>query len=126
MGLGQFYRSKYAWMDLSQVRPFISLMEEREVSKVARSDRGFLTRYIQVRGSKTKLGLVHPETPLNRKSRKPVGWVQRREQFLARHLAQKHKLWEPDGNPTRYHLALIAWAHTPDPKGVKRWIKSAS
>lgn len=126
MGLGQFYRSKYAWMHLSQIRPFIPLMEEKGVSEIARSNRGFLTRYIQVEGSKIKLGLVHPATPIKRRPGKSVGWVQRREQFLARHLAQKHRLWEPDGNPTRYHLALIAWAHTPDPKGVKRWIKSAS
>ena len=69
------------------------------------------------------MGLTHPDTP----NRDPYPWWQRRNEFIARHMAQVRKggesLWDSSGNPTNRHLGLIAWAYTPDPDGVQRWVE---
>jgi hypothetical protein len=59
------------------------------VSTVARSPRGFLTAYREVNGHAARLS---------------DAWRQRREAFIARHLAQLEQRGEPilgaDGKPT--------------------------
>jgi hypothetical protein len=92
------------FLSVTTVKKYIPLMREYDVSKVARSPRGFLTAYLAAKGNLTKLG--HE-------------WIQTREGFIARHLAQIVNNYEPlfmvDGTPTRRHLALIAWAYSPAP-----------
>lgn len=91
------------------IRKYIPLMERENVSEVARSSRGFLTAYLASGGNLKKLGPY---------------WIQRREGFIARHMAQMISQDEPffksPGHPTRRHLALIAWAYSPSPSGLKR------
>jgi hypothetical protein len=84
---------------------------ERKVSVVARSSRGFMRAY-QAAGTWTKLD---------------PWWRQRREGFIARHMAQANRgerLWERvrgKWRPTRRALALIQWAYMPSgrPRGTK-------
>jgi hypothetical protein len=107
------------WLTLDEIEPFVPLMEKQGVSKVARSKRGFLTAYRKTKGHRKRLG-SDPKFGQN--------WAQRRNNFVARHMGQITKrgedLWRY-GNPTRRHMALIAWAYTPDPEGVKKWIARA-
>jgi hypothetical protein len=85
-------------------------MEDRGVSTVARSNRGFLRAYEDADGD--------PRALTN-------AWVRERDGFVARHRAQVQQRGEPlweDGQPTRRHLALIAWAWTPDRTALGRWV----
>ena len=91
-------------------------MERRGVSTTARSPRGFLTAYWRAKGKPQALG---------RDPHSGQDWRARREGFIRRHMAQVRSsadLWEPDGSPTRRHLALIAWAYSPDPAKLRRWL----
>lgn len=113
----------YAWMSLAHVEAFVPLMVERGVSAVARSDRGFLSAYRLAGGTPGKMGkAVRPEGGSQR-------WVERRQNFIARHLAQgrvQEDPWWEDGEPTRRHLALIAWAFTPTPRRVANYLGKKS
>jgi hypothetical protein len=78
-------------------------MDRLGVSKVARSPRGFLTAYKQGRTAAATKQMMVPDH-----SGTPQTWGQRRDQFVARHLAQYNK------HPTyRRWLALVAWAYKP-------------
>ena len=97
----------FPYLPLDVIESFVPLMRERGVSKVARSSRGFLTAYREADGD---VGRLDP------------WWRQRRSAFIARHFAQVQQRSEPlyeargrhRGEPTRRHLALIAWAWSPD------------
>jgi len=95
----------HKFLPLSVVLRYLPMMEAEGVSTVARSPRGFVTAYEQARGNPRDLD---------------AGWVRGREAFLARHVAQlvqrDEPLYDEDGQPTRRHLALIAWAYSPDPR----------
>lgn len=99
--------SKYPFLPLRTVLTWESLMARLGVSEVARSPRGFLRVY--ERSGRDGLG---------------VDWVRKREGFVARHLAQaiaNGESWYDDrGRPTRRHLALVAWAFSPDPSGLAK------
>jgi len=93
-------------------------MKRYGVSEVARSPRGFLTSFKAAGGDLNRMG-SDPKFGED--------WRHRRENFIARHMGQINSrgeaLW--DGRePSRRHLALIAWAYTPDPQGVARWLKA--
>ena len=91
------------WMPLRDVLRYESDMERLGVSKVARSPRGFLTAYKQGRTAAVTKRMSVPDH-----SGTPQTWGERRDQFIARHLAQYEK------NPTyRRWLALVAWAFKP-------------
>lgn len=54
-----------------------------------------------------------------------ASWMARREAFIARHMAQlvsnDESLYDKkDGMPARRHLALVAWAFSPDPSGLRK------
>ena len=100
------------------MRPYLSLatidryaadMARRGVSDVARSRRGFLTAYRRAGGDTDRLSEY---------------WQVRRDGFIARHMAQVRERGEPifedSGEPTRRHLALIAWAYSPAPDRLPR------
>lgn len=90
------------WMSRAEITPWLPLMERWGVSEVARSGRGFLTAYADAGWSPRGLD---------------DWWRNRRDNFVSRHMAQVHTRNEPlwrDGLPTRRHLALIAWAYSPD------------
>lgn len=106
----------YAWLTPDEIQPALATMVTRRVSLVARSRSGFLHRYLRV--SRDRLGNSPRGEP----------WVRRRENFVKRHMAQVRQrgesLWEENGQPTRRHLALIAWAYTPTPGRYRRWAAS--
>lgn len=94
-------RATYPWLPLSVIDSWLPLMEDLGVSEVARSPRGFLTAYRRAGGVPSRLS---PE------------WQHKRANFIARHMAQVARRQEPlwrDGEPTRRHLALMAWAFSP-------------
>lgn len=97
-------------LKLKTVLAWEPLMEELGVSEVARSDRGFLRAY--ERRGRARLGAY---------------WLSRREGFVARHMAQvvsnDEPLYDRRGRPTRRHLALVAWAYSPDPRGLARALR---
>ena len=47
---------------------------------------------------------------------------ERRRGYISRAYTAKTRLYTTAGDPTRAHLALIAWAYSPDPKGLKKYI----
>lgn len=112
--------SELAWLSLADIEPARSHMAAEDVSEVARGPGGFLAAWKRAEGDPNRLGT-------HKQSGQP--WRSRRNAFLARHLAQvEHNgedLWE-SGHPTRRHLALVAWAYTPDLTRWRRWLGSAS
>tara|TARA_R110002060_G_scaffold30712_1_gene41237 strand:+ start:2295 stop:3377 length:1083 start_codon:yes stop_codon:yes gene_type:complete len=117
---------EHKWMSLDDVLRAIPAMAAEEISQVARgvqhSDQtkeGFLEAYMAAEGSPKKMRKRDT-------GYKSHPWSQRRRQFLSRHLAQisqgTEKLWDEKGEPTRRHLALVAWAYTPQPKKLRKWL----
>jgi len=93
----------YPYLDLSLVLMWEAAAEHDDVSRVARSRKGFVWQYRQASGDPELL------TP---------AWERKREGFIARHMGQVQargeSLWTDRGLPTRRHLALIMWAYSPD------------
>ena len=91
-----------AWLPLDLTEAFVPAMRARGVSEVARSARGFLPQYRRAGGDPNRVS---------------DAWAQKRDGFLARHLAEAkangESWFDVDGQPTRRHLALIAWAYSP-------------
>lgn len=105
----------YPWLPLELIEPAIPLMEDWGVSEVARSHRGFLTAFQRADGDPRALG---------RDSYSGQHWVNRRRGFIARHLPQGREAgWWEGGEPTRRHLALVAWAYTPTPVKWARFVE---
>jgi len=116
------------WMKLDEVIRSIPAMHTQGVSTVARgidkskqTKEGWVQAYIATDGdpiamAKRLTGRSEWET-----------WKDRRMQFLARHLKQiedrNESLWK-NGEPSRHHLALVAWGYTPTPKEFKEWLKT--
>jgi hypothetical protein len=98
---------KHTFLTLQTISVWEPLMRELGVSEVARSPWGFLTVFKQW-GARLL----------------PDKWVTKRDGFIARHMAQMvnndEPLYDKLGRPTRRHLALIAWAFSPDPSGLRR------
>lgn len=92
----------YAYLPLSVIDQHVPRMRQLGVSTVARAPGGFLPAYRRAGGDPNKLS---------------AEWDRKREAFIKRHYAQVKRRGEPlwkDGAPTRRHLALIAWAYSPD------------
>lgn len=93
----------HPFLPLRTIRAHLPDMEARRVSIVCRGPGGFLEAYRDANGDPARL---------------PPWWHARREAFIARMHAQLMQRCEPlydeRGRPTRRHLALIAWAWTPD------------
>lgn len=106
----RFVAHQYLPLDL--VEDLESFADIRGVSQVARSQGGFLPAYRRAGGDPDELS---------------DEWVDKREAFLARHLAQVKLRGEPlwaDGDPTRRHLALVMWAYSPTPQKLFDWLDS--
>lgn len=122
---------RYQWMTLKDVLRSLHAMDKQGVSEVARGKKdstqtkeGFVEAYIATDGSIDRMG----KRLTGRNDHET--WSDRRNQFVARHLEQMRKGdtykdgWKPDGEPTRRHLGLIAWAYTPSPKRLAKWLKT--
>jgi hypothetical protein len=108
-----------SWLSLKTVQFFEKLAEQQKVSVVARGKNGFIEHYKATNGKPYRLHNIMYSANQS--------WWQRRRHFVRRHLAQANnrneKLWRPDGQPTRRHLALIMWAYSPDPHGLERYLR---
>jgi hypothetical protein len=97
----------HKFLTLRTIAKFEPLMRRLGVSEVARSRDGFLTAYREA----GRQGNLSPY------------WLKRRDGFIARHMAQAigndEALFKADGLPTRRHLALVAWAYSPDVEGLR-------
>lgn len=101
--------TKYKWMLYKDIVPYIEEMEKQKVSEVARgvkqssqTDYGFLEVYEYVRDPEEMYKVYV------KRDKEGEVWGNRRDNFVARTLAQYEK------NPTRRrYLALIAWAYKP-------------
>lgn len=103
------------WLDLAFAE--IAGQEARRtgVSQVATGPRGFLEAYRRSGGEPEALGYYSSTE----------SWRTRRNNFVARHMAQvmarQEPLWTASGEPTRRHLALAVWAYSPTPKAFQDW-----
>jgi hypothetical protein len=108
----------FKYLKLKTVNQAIPFIAAENVSEVARSRRGFIRAYRMVNGNSKRLKqTLVPGRQLT--------WDERRENFIRRHLAQARSNNEPfwrDGFPTRRHLALVAWAYSPTPSKLRRYV----
>jgi len=92
---------KYRWLSLNTVLKFLPEIERQNVSKVARSERGFITHYQKYRYADKMKKMIVPE--------KNRTWEEERNLFIDRTLPAYQ------AQPTyRRYLSLIAWAYDPN------------
>ena len=114
------------WLSLAEVEAAIPAMKAKGVSAVARGEQrskvtggGFIGAYRLAEGD--------PGTMANLLATANQSWAKRRMDFVSRHMAQLinrgEALYDGKGNPKGRHLALIAWAYTPDYDGFKAWLR---
>lgn len=96
----------HPFLALATIRSHLPEMAARGVSVVCRSPGGFLEAFEDADGDPARL---------------PPWWHARREAFIARMDAQRVRRGEPlrdaNGRLTRRHLAMIAWAWSPELTG---------
>lgn len=113
--------SEPEWLSLDAVILAAREARKRGVSDVATSPGGFVEAFQMAGGDLEDL-----ETRRHRKTGQD--WRTRRNNFVARHMAQvRHRnepLWTEQGEPTRRHLALAVWAFSPTPEHLKKWLVS--
>jgi hypothetical protein len=119
---------RYPWLTLAAVEAALPAIRAADVSAVATGDRrstatgtGFLPNYRRTGGDPARMA-ARPAT-------RNTTWSERRDGFVARHVAQARSHGEPwwiDGRPTRRHLGLIAWAYTPTPRRFARWLRAGA
>lgn len=114
------------WLSLAEVEATIPAMKAKGVSSVARGEQqsrvtggGFIGAY--------RLAGGDPEAMAEMPATRNQSWAKRRMDFISRHMAQLinrgEALYDSKGNPKGRHLALIAWAYTPDPQGFAEWLR---
>ena len=106
-------RAGYPFMSLGDTLAAEPTARSQDVSKVARSGRGFMRAYESAGGHPTRMGNESTSGQL---------WTKRRTNFIKRHSAQLDEGWE-NGEPTRRHLALMMWAYTPTPQRTRQWLR---
>ena len=104
----------FPYLPLGFVLAALPAMRAQRVSKVARSRRGFIAAYRRAKG--------RPENLEEMTDRDGVPWAVVRRNFLKRHIAQMDGDGWRDGEPTRRHLALVAWAYSPTPERLMSWL----
>ncbi len=104
------------WLDLDTVLQAVREARAVGVSRVAAGRGGFAAAFTRANGDPNALG-VHRKTGRS--------WRARRNEFVARHMAQAKQngesLWV-DGAPSARHLALAVWAYSPSPTRLRRWL----
>jgi len=117
------------WLPLKTVLKTVPAMKKKKVSKVARgASKSKQTREGFIQAYKSTKGSV-PKMRTRRTGYADHTWSERRDAFIARHLKQMrnsdkhHTGWTEKGEPTNRHLGLIAWAYSPSPARLERWLK---
>lgn len=100
---GDLEMRSFDYLSRAKVKKYLPQMIERGVSKVARKN-GFTRIYLS------------GENPRLLMATRNQSWHDKRHNFLKRQLASGNRLYDFDGKPSRFHLALIAWAYSPSPK----------
>ena len=96
---------RFSWLSLKECLAYEAEAKAKGVSEVARSTRGFMRAYEAAKGNPDVMaGMIVPG--IDRFS----FWDKRRDEFLARHVAQYNK---PGGRTRRRWLSLVMWAHKP-------------
>lgn len=108
----------FPFLSLGTVQDAVPFMESQGVSEVARSGRGFISAYKKAKGSSASLKQMAD-------AHSGQMWGKRREAFLARHTAQLEDGGWKNGEPTRRHLALVAWGYSPTPRRLRAWLKKS-
>lgn len=111
----------FPYLSRTVVEATIQAAQDRGVSQVATSSKGFGRAYLDLTDAE-----LHELGP----SKYPKQtWAQRRDGFIARHMAQARAqgepLWTKRGTPTRRHLALAVWAYSPWPRDLEKWLRVA-
>jgi hypothetical protein len=108
--------NEFPLLKKNTVTKLLPLIDEQGVSLVSRgfspsnqTDGGFLGAYYNGK--------------LKQLATKNQTWLERRTGFIKRHWREGRRLYKEDGSPTRLHLALVAWAYSPDVKGLNQFIK---
>lgn len=105
------------WLSVEIVRAAIEAARRKGASPVAAWRGGFGPAYLDADGDFRSLGVSSAGEP----------WRARRNNFVARHMAQvesrRESLWDKHGDPTRRHLALAVWAYTPEEDELVAWLK---
>lgn len=99
---------RYKWMSLKDTLAHEKEAEKLRVSEVARSNRGFMRAYEWAKGDPSIMSATLVPG-INR----TMFWDKRRDEFVARHVAQYTK---PGGKTRRRWLALVMWAYKPPGK----------
>ena len=106
---------RYKWMPLKDALSYEDEAKKLRVSEVARSNRGFMRAYERAGGDPSVMS-----TMLVPGINRTTFWDKRRDEFVARHLAQYRK---PGGKTIRRWLALVMWAYKPSPKPPGRALR---
>jgi hypothetical protein len=108
--------NEFPLLKKNTVTRLLPLIDEQGVSLVSRgfspsnqTDGGFLGAFYNGK--------------LKQLATKNQTWLERRTGFIKRHWREGRRLYKEDGSPTRLHLALVAWAYSPDVKGLNQFIK---
>uniref|UniRef100_A0A6C0IY25 Uncharacterized protein n=1 Tax=viral metagenome TaxID=1070528 RepID=A0A6C0IY25_9ZZZZ len=96
---------RYKWMSLKDTLSYEDEAKKLRVSEVARSNRGFMRAYERASGDPSVMS-----TMLVPGVNRTTFWDKRRDEFVARHMAQYRK---PGGKTRRRWLALGMWAYKP-------------
>jgi hypothetical protein len=110
---------QYPLLKQAIITPLLPMMDLQGVSLVARgivpsarTEYGFLQLYYK---NKKQLGA--------QKATKNQNYLSMRDAYIKRAWTPGAKMFKIDGSPTRRHLSLVAWAFSPDPKRLQRFIK---
>lgn len=88
------------WLSLKEILKYEPIIISKGVSKVARSENGFLSDYKRYKYASIMKDKIVPN--------EKITWEKKRENFIKRTLPQFIK------NPTpRRYLSLITWAYKP-------------
>ena len=102
---------RYKWLSLDETLDHEKEAQKLRVSKVARSNRGFIRAYEKAKGDPSAMATMLVPG-INRTS----FWDKRRDEFVARHMAQYRK---PGGQTRRRWLALVMWGYKPPGEAPK-------
>lgn len=96
---------RYKWMSIKDTLAHEEEAKKLRVSEVARSSRGFMRAYERTKGDPSVMS-----TTLVPGINRTTFWDKRRDEFVARHMAQYRK---SGGKTRRRWLALVMWAYKP-------------